>query len=143
MSAIQTLLLRWLGRLLEPGLNSARSVASEVIDDVGDRAALLGLEAQGEAARLLRLALFAFSAVLLGIVTLVWVSAGVVLLAWDTANRNLALFCVVAAWALAAVTCAVLARTTARDASRAFALSRELARADLAAARRYLSETTP
>jgi uncharacterized membrane protein YqjE len=127
-------------RQLEPRLEAARAAAHGAVDDLDDRARLFRLELRAETSRLTRMAVYAVAGVVCAIGSLLWICAGVILLAWTTDYRNHAILAVVTVWVIATAFSIGMARTLAKRHQDAFRLSRALFAADAAIARQYLRE---
>lgn len=129
-----------LSRHFEPQFNAVRGAAEEAVEDLDDRVRLLRLEMRAETGRLARLAIYAVAAVICAIGSLLWICAGVILLAWHTDYRVHAIIAVVAVWIIATAFSVGMARSLALRGRHAFRLSRALLSADAAVARQFLRE---
>lgn len=129
-----------IARQLEPRVDAARAAAHGVVDDLDDRARLFRLELRAETGRLARMAVYAVAGVLCAIGSLLWICAGVILLAWTTDYRQHAILAVVAVWIIATAFSIGMARSLANRRHEAFRLSRALFAADAAIARQFLRE---
>ncbi len=129
-----------IARQLEPRFEAARAAANGLVDDLDDRARLFRLELRSEATRLARMVIFATAGVVCAIGSLLWICAGVILLAWTTDYRVHAILAVVAVWVIATAFSIGMTRALANRSRDAFRLSRALFEADAAIARQFLRE---
>ena len=129
-----------LGAYLEPHVEAVRDVAGEAVEDLDDRVRLFRLELKAETSRVARMAIYGAAAVVFAIGSLLWLCAGVILLAWHTEYRTAAIIAVVAVWILSTAFSIGMLRSLARRGREAFRLSRSLLAADATFARQYLRE---
>lgn len=129
-----------ISRQLEPRLDAFRDAAGEVVEDLDDRIRLLRIELRSETGRMARMVLYAAAAVVFAIGSLLWLCAGVILLAWSTDYRTHAIVAVIAVWLLATAFSIGMTRALALRGRHAFRLSRALFAADAAVAREFLRE---
>ncbi len=129
-----------LGDYFEPQIDAVRSAAEEAVEDLDDRVRLFRLELRAETSRLARMGLYGTGAVVFAIGSLLWICAGVILLAWHTDYRVAAIVAVVAVWIIATAFSIGMLRSLAHKGRDAFRLSRALLAADGAVARQYLRE---
>lgn len=129
-----------IARQLEPRFDALRAAAHGIVDDLDDRAHLFRLELRAETSRLARMAVYAIAGVVCAIGSLLWICAGVILLAWTTDYRTHAILAVVAVWIIATAFSIGMARSLANRRQDAFRLSRALFEADAAIARQLLRE---
>lgn len=114
--------------------------AADLIDDASDRAALLGAEialVARHTAILLAVSLVLAGAVLL---TLMGVSAAVVLVNWDGSYRIMTMWLVVGFWAAVSVGCAGGVGICVRRLRDPVPVSRQFARADWSRLKRMFAE---
>lgn len=129
-----------LSRHFEPRINAVRGAAEEAVEDLDDRVRLLRLEMRAETGRLARLGIYSVAAVICAIGSLLWICAGVILLAWHTDYRVHAIIAVVAVWIISTAFSVGMARALSLRGRHAFRLSRALLSADAAVARQFLRE---
>lgn len=118
-------------RLIDARLNGVRRVANLLVDGLDDRSQLLVVEFADEQRRLTDLAITAFAAVVVAIVSVVWAAATVVALTWDTEYRMLSLVGLLVFWFAAALFLGYRVRALLGAGREAFPLSRRVASDDL------------
>ncbi|MGE0315034.1 MAG: hypothetical protein AB7P21_25745 [Lautropia sp.] len=143
MTSVVRVIVGWLLRQAVQQPGAMRAVATEAVDDLRDRGALLALEGRADLVRGVRWLLVAFVACLAGFASLSWVGAAFILLSWDTANRDLAVIAVAGAWVCVAACCVGWLRANAANAPAPLARSRALLAEDLAMLRRALRDAQP
>lgn len=124
----------------EPQLDAVRDAAEEAVEDLDDRLRLFRLELRAETSRLARMGLYGAGTVIFAIGSLLWICAGVILLAWPTDYRVAAIIAVIAVWIIATAFSIGMLRALTQKGRDAFRLSRALLAADAAVARQYLRE---
>ena len=111
---------------------SLRRLLTTLIELVHSRLDLVGIELQLEVQRATSLLLWAFTAIVCGIVALVLLGVTVLIAFWDT-HRLLAAVCVTAAFALASLGMAFLVRHRLRTRPRLFGATLDELQHDVAA----------
>lgn len=113
---------------------SLRRLLTTLIELVHSRLDLVGIELQLEVQRATNLLLWAFAAIVCGIVALVLLAATVLIAFWDT-HRLLAAGCITAAFALTSLGMALLVRHRLRTRPRLFGATLDELQHDVAALR--------
>ncbi len=141
MSSVAQLFARWLLHQATQPSGTLRALTIEAVDDLRDRGALLALESRSDVERAVRWLLVAMFGCLAGFTSLSWLSAAAILLAWDTAHRDLAIIVVAGAWVCVAAFCIGWLRVSIARATPPLSRSRQLFADDLALLRRTLQES--
>jgi uncharacterized membrane protein YqjE len=113
---------------------SLRRMLTTLVELVHSRLDLVGIELQLEVQRATSLLLWAFSAIVCGIIALVLFAVTVLIAFWDT-HRVLAAVCITAAFALAALGMALYVRHRVRTRPRLFGATLDELQHDVAALR--------
>ena len=135
MNALTQLLVDWLLQRLAVPLARWQEIAQVASDDLRDRSELLAIEARADLARGLRIVLAGMLGFFAALASLMWLSAAVVLLAWDGGYRDPAILIVAGAWVCLAAFCIGWLRVAIGNGSAPLARSRQLLSEDLATLR--------
>ena len=120
-----------LGKLLEPRIRRMKRTAAELEAGLDDRSRLLALELGTESRWLAKLVGTGLAAGVIAIISLVWLMATLVALAWDTPWRLHALGIAASFWVILSVALVLRIRGLLKGHPEPFPLSRQVLTDDL------------
>lgn len=115
-----------LGRFIEPRIRRLQTMAAGLLEGLDDRCKLIALELGQESRWLARLAVLALASLIIVIITLVWLMATGVALAWDTPWRIHVLIGAAAFWLILSLGLLLSIRSMLRKHPSPFPLTRQV-----------------
>lgn len=120
-----------LSRFIDRKIRQFREIAAGFLDGLDDRRQLLAIELGRETRWLVTVAILALAALIVVIITTVWVLATVVALCWDTPWRMHVLIGSAVLWLLLSLGLLLRIRALLRSHPQAFPLSRQVLADDM------------